>query len=117
MKLYISSYEYETFEKSREILSFQNMIIENRNILVVKVDTPIIGQKYGLGGIDIQTVYLLPRFIEDPFNKLDIFPIDVCVLIPISVKNLVPKSLSDLQNIAWACLYNNKKDAKNHKIK
>ena len=68
MKLYLSSYEYESFEIPREILEFRKETIDNRNILVVNVDKPIIGQKYGLLGIDIQTLYLV-RANELAFDK------------------------------------------------
>lgn len=116
MKLYLSSYEYETFEVPREILHFRKETIDNRNTLIVEVDKPVIGQKYGLAGTDIQTLYLVNRVNEHAFDKFDAFPIDVHVLIPKSPKELVPTSLSDMQNIAWACLYDNEEDARNHKI-
>ena len=115
MKLFLSSYEYETFENPREILLFRKEIIDNRNILVVEVDRPIIGQKYGLLDNDIQTLYLVNRINEDAFDKFNLFPIDVHVLIPKSINKLKPSSLSDMQNIAWACLYDNEKDARDHK--
>lgn len=116
MKLYLSSYEYESFEIPREILHFRKETIDNRNALVVEVDKPIIGQKYGLLGNDIQTLYLVNRVNENAFDKLDSFPIDVHVLIPKSSENHVPTTIADMQNIAWACLYDNEEDAKNHKI-
>ena len=116
MKLYLSSYEYESFEIPREVLNFRKETIDNRNALVVEVDKPIIGQKYGLLGNDIQTLYLVNRVNEQAFDRLDSFPIDVHVLIPKSSENLVPKTIADMQNIAWACLYDNEEDAKKHKI-
>lgn len=117
MKLYLSSYEYDSFEIPREILQFRKETIDNRSKLVVEVDKPIIGQKYGLLGYDIQTLYLVNKVNEHAFDKFDSFPIDVHVLIPKNSEKLIPTSLSDMQSIAWACLYDNEEDAKNHKIK
>ena len=115
MTLYISSYEYSDFEIPREVLRYHKSLIENRNVLIVEVDTPLIGQKYGLLDNDISKLYLINRINENAFDTLTKFPIDVHVLIPSSQKNLNPSTLSNFQNIAWACLYDNIKDARNHK--
>ena len=116
MKLYISSYEFETFETSREILHFQKQLIDNRYTLVVEVDNPVIGQRYGFLDKDIYTLYLVSRFNELALDKLDRFPIDVHVFIQKS--SILPNkiSISNMQNIAWACLYDNEEDAKAHKM-
>jgi hypothetical protein len=116
MKLYISSYEYNDFEKPREILCYQKIKLNNKNCMVVKVNQPLNGQKYGLLGDDIIVFYLINRFDEQAFDKLDKFPIDVYVLIRKENNVVDISSLSELQNIAWACLYDNEKDAKDHRI-
>ena len=116
MQLYLSSYEYELFRNPRKILHYRKEIIDNRNILIVEVDQLIIGQKFGLLDTDISTLYLINRFNEQAFDNLESFPIDVHVLIPKSSRNLLPSSLSDMQNIAWACLYDNIQDAEKHKM-
>ena len=116
MKLYLSSYEYRDFEMSRKITHFQRMKLDNRNVLKIEVENPIIGQKYGLLGNNITTFYLVNRVDENAFEKLTQFPIDVHVLIVANSEINSPSSLEELQNIAWACLYDNEDDAKNHKI-
>ncbi|MGE5497233.1 MAG: hypothetical protein ACM3Q2_04150 [Syntrophothermus sp.] len=116
MILYLSSYEYKEFEVPRRVLNYQKWKIDNRNVLSVEVDEPVIGQTYGFGGIDINTFYLINRFDENAFDKFDSFPIDVNVFIPKSPQDHTPTSLSDMQNIAWACLYDNEEDAEKHKI-
>ncbi|MDP4175927.1 MAG: hypothetical protein Q8933_18260 [Bacteroidota bacterium] len=116
MVLYLSSYEYQEFEVPRRILNYQKGKINNRNVLSVEIDEPVIGQEYGFGGIDIYTLYLVNRFDENAFDNFDSFPIDVHVFIPKSPKDHVPTSLSDMQNIAWACLYDNEEDAKTHRV-
>jgi len=116
MKLYLSSYEYNDFDIPRRVLYYQKTIIDNRNCLIVKVDKILIGQKYGFQNIDIDTFYLINRIEESAFDALNLFPIDVFVLIPIAPEIINPSTLSELQNIAWACLYDNEKDAIEHKI-
>lgn len=116
MTLYLSSSEDITFEIPRKILRFRKEIFDGRNTLIVEIDNPVIGQQYGLGGKDISTLYLVNRFDEQAFDKLNSFPIYVYVSIPKSPSIIDPTSLHDLQNIAWASLYNNEKDAWQHKI-
>jgi hypothetical protein len=116
MILYLSSYEYNDFASPRKILKHNKTVIDKKNVLIVDVDTPIIGQKYGLAGNDLIKLYLVNRVDESAFIKLEKFPIDVHILIPKSVENLEPSSMSQLQNIAWGCIYDNEIDARNHRI-
>lgn len=58
MKLYLSSYEYDDFESPKEILQYHKTIIGDRNVMVVDVDKPLIGQKYGYGGSDISIGFI-----------------------------------------------------------
>ena len=116
MQLYLSSYEFSDFEISRKVTHFQRMKLDDRNVLKIEVESPLIGQKYGLFGNDIAIFYLVNRVDENAFVKLSKFPIDVHVLIVANPEINNPSSLEELQNIAWACLDDNKDDAKNHRI-
>lgn len=40
---------------------------------MVDFDEPVIGQKYGLGGLDIRRLFLVNRFDEESFNQLEVF--------------------------------------------
>lgn len=114
MKLYISSYEYQDFDKPRKIIRYQKTELSSRNTLIVEVEEPLIGQKYGLLDYDVTTFYLINRVNEHAFDHLNRFPIDVYVLI---IKNNMDRhivSLDQLQNIAWACLYDNLHDTLVH---
>lgn len=104
MKLYISSYEYEDFAIPKQIKNYKRTKIDNRNCLIIDVDKPLIGQKYGLSSCTIDTFYLINRVNEYAFDKLNIFPIDVYVLVAKEMDITNATSLSELQNIAWACL-------------
>ncbi len=116
MNLYLSSYEYHDFASPRKILKYHKTVINKKNVLIVDVDTPIIGQKYGLSGHDVIKIYLVNRVDESALIKLEKFPIDVHILIPKNIKSLEPSSMSQLQNIAWGCIYDNEIDARNHRI-
>ena len=84
MELYLSSDEYKDFKEVRKILEYHKIVIDDRNLLIVKVDIPLIGQKYGWGAKDIGTLYITNRFIDDRslLEKLDKFPIHIhiCLL-------------------------------------
>ena len=116
MNLFLTSEDYIDFLIIRKIYNFDKILIENRNVLKVKVDIPIIGQKYNLGDYDPDILYLINRHDENAFDKLNKFPIHVHVLIIKTREKIVPTCLDDLYHIAWASLYNNKKDAYNHKM-
>ena len=116
MKLYLSSYEYSDFEIPRKVLRYQRIKLDDRNALIIEVEKPLTGQKYGLLGNDITKFYLINRFDENAFDMLNKFPIDVYVLIVKNPEAINTSSLSELQNIAWACLYDNEKDAINHRV-
>ncbi|HEY9003265.1 MAG TPA: hypothetical protein VIM89_18050 [Mucilaginibacter sp.] len=113
--MYISSYDYYSFHTPRKILNCDKITIENKKVLVVEVEPPVLGQQYGLPS-DISTLFLINRFNENGFDHLDKFPIDVYVLISNDSNKHSPSSLADLRNIVWACLYDNEKDARLHKI-
>jgi hypothetical protein len=117
MKLYLSFSDHVDAEVPRKILQYKKILINNRNVLVVEVDEPIIGQTYGFGGTDIKKLYLVNRYVEDvlAFNVFDKFPIDVYVLIPPTL-NIIPSNLKEFMNIAWAWVYDNEVDAKKRKI-
>jgi hypothetical protein len=72
---------------------------------MVETERPLLGQKYGRGDQNIFIFYLINRINENAFDALSSFPIDVHVLITKDQGMKVPSSLSDLENIAWACLY------------
>ena len=119
-KLYISSYEYDDFAIPRRVLHYRKTTIQCtdcfRNCLVIETDNPLIGQKYGLQDHYVNTFYLINRVDEYAFDNLDEFPIFVYVTIVKTAECTNPVSLSELQNIAWACLYDNETDAYEHRV-
>ncbi|MBA3828984.1 MAG: hypothetical protein H0X33_08615 [Taibaiella sp.] len=115
MELYISSDDFTEFFIPRKVLSYYKTKIETRNVLVIQVDRGVIGQKFGLRDYDPDIFYLVNRVDVTLFEHLNRFPIDVHVLI---IKKLTTNpiiSFDQLQNIVWACLYDNEVDAINHR--
>ena len=111
MNLFLTSGDYTDFLILRKIIYHQKIVIENKNVLKVIVDVPLLGQKYNLRDYDPDVFYLVNRHDEKTFDKFNVFPIHVHVLIIKSKTKLSPDSLDDLQHIAWACLYDNETDA------
>jgi hypothetical protein len=117
MDLFLTSDEYRDFSIIRKVIYYEKMVIDNRNVLKIIVNEPLIGQNYGLGAYDPDVFYLINRHDEDAFDKLNVFPIAVHVLIIKSYTKLAPSSLDDLQHIAWACLYDNEARAYEDQVK
>lgn len=119
MQLFLSSYDYAEFSPTRKIMQFRLIRIDGRNALVVEVDLPVDGSKYGCQQKEIHQLFLLNRIDEKAFDSFKRFPIDVFVLIEKreGFKDQNSIELNELDNIAWACLYNKEKDAISHKIK
>ena len=119
-ELFISSYEYEDFAIPRRVLHYRKTMIKGkdcfRKCLIVETDYPLFGQDYGLQNHTVNTFYLINRVDENAFDKLNLFPIDVHVLIVKMAEHANPLSISELQNIAWACLYDNETDAYEYRI-
>lgn len=115
MKLYLSSYEYPDFDIPREILEYRKIVIGDRHCLSVSVDNPVLGQKYG-STQDVNELYLINRFDETAFDRLRGFPIEVYVLIARN-PSIEVSSIDDLENIAWACIYDDPQDARQHKLR
>lgn len=119
MQLFLSSYEYADFAQPRKVLRFQRVQISGRKGLAIDVDIPVDGNKYGNSEKELRQLFLLNRIDEDAFDSFKKFPVDVFVLIKkgSGAQELESVELNELKNIAWACLYNNEKDAIKHKFK
>jgi hypothetical protein len=116
MTLYLLSYEYPDFDIPRTVNHFERMQLDGREVLVIEVEQPLIGQKYGWFDKDITTFYLVNRFEEGAFERLQQFPIEVQVYVMKSSTATLPHSLDELQQIAWACLFDHEGEARNHRM-
>lgn len=116
-QIFLSSYDYSNFSILRNITNYQWTTLDERNCLIVTVDLPLLGREYNLPDVPITTHYLTNRHLDDRgiFRDLSSFPINVYVLIPKSLDDKII-SLNQLQNISWATLSDNLKDAEDHRI-
>jgi len=117
MNLFLTSDDYYDFSIIRKIIDYHKIVLDNKNVLQIKVNEPLIGQKYNLGSYDPDVFYLISRHDENALNTLNTFPIPVHVLIPKTTTKLEPIILDDLQQIAWASLYDDETLAYEDQVK
>ena len=86
--------------------------------LLITIDPPIIGQKYGLGGKDISEVIVATRYKGDNLFPITNWPLDVHVarLLDNIPESAVKLSSSQFAEIAWAELYPTEESARLKKI-
>jgi len=112
---YLSSTESHSFEEPRRCWRLKRLRYGDRDdLLLVSVEPVIIGQKYGLGGRDIDTVVLAPRHLGVSLFPISEWPVYVHVArVLVEAPNLdAALRLEDLQLIAWAELYETEEDAR-----
>jgi hypothetical protein len=112
---YLASTEGYEMKNPRRCWRIKRLATDNRNdLLLIKIEPPLIGQRYGLGGLDIDFVLIAPRH-----QGRSLFPISewpLCVHIArILIEN--PESCdvlreNEFESIAWAELYRTEEDAR-----
>jgi hypothetical protein len=81
--------------------------------LLVKVDPPIIGQRYGLGGIDIDRVVLATRHEGESLFPISSWPVFVHVArLLLEPREGDTMTRDDLEEIGWAEIYRTEEDAR-----
>lgn len=117
---YLSSME------SREVLADTRIVQVFRDVrfssgkpaVLAFVDPPIIGQRFGMGGQDIDTVLLTHAHKGDPVNPSGPFPVFVHVarlLVPLaSIGDVVDHT--ELQAVGRGELYRTRDDADQHRF-
>ena len=112
---YLASTEGYDLEEPRKCWKVRRLSTTDRNdLLLIRVEPPLIGQTYGLGGRDIQYVIVATRHQGSALFPIMEWPVYVHV-----VRLLVdlPDEKSELQatefeSIAWAELYKTEADAR-----
>lgn len=113
---YLASTEGYDLEEPRKCWKIRRLSSPDRDdLLLIRIDPPLIGQKYGLGGRDIDNVIVATRHKGYTLFPVAEWPVYVHV-----ARLLVdlPESRSELQatefeSIAWAELYKTEDDARN----
>lgn len=117
-ELYIAATDYKVLEEPRRCKDAQKLIVNNRACLAVSIDEPINVEQFGFRAGDIYDLLLVGRFEDKMLHRLDSFPIEVHVFVQPSAAEPLDwnKPWEELLSIAWARLYDNYSDAKQHKI-
>lgn len=112
---YLASSDSYAMAEPRQCWSIKRMATDKRaDILLVKIDPPLIGQKYGLGSKDIDQVLLATRYRGDSLFPVKQWPVFVHVARPLIE---IPKDRDQLrddefESVAWAELYPSEQDAR-----
>lgn len=114
---YLSSLDSVSFAETRECVFTKKLAFTSgKECILAKVDPPVIGQRYGLGGKDIEYLFLASRHEGEPLDPIKSFPCFVFIARPLvpdlEAKEAIDKE--DLEIIAWGEVYRTKHDADNH---
>ncbi len=84
------------------------------DLLLVRIEPPLLGQKYGLGGRDIDLVILAPRHRGASLFPVSEWPVYVHVarLLVDDPENRERLDSNDMEEIAWAEVYRTDLDAR-----
>jgi hypothetical protein len=105
---FLASSEGYRLEEPRSCKRIKRVRSGNRDdLLLVKVEPPLIGQPYGLGGHDIDTLLIATRHKSDSLFPIKEWPVFVHVarLLIENPESREPIHDNEFELIAWAELY------------
>ena len=112
---YLASSEGYELEEPRRCWHIKLLVTDKRkDLLLIRIDPPIIGQKYGLGDRDLDVVLVATRYKEDslfPINKWPVF-IHVARLLIDNPQERSSLREDEFESIAFAELYESEQDAR-----
>jgi hypothetical protein len=103
-------FEMENPRACREIARLRGG--QRDDYLLVQIDPPLIGQAFGLGGIDIEQVIVATRHQGESLFPIKRWPVYVHVarlLVPFVGQDLI--RAEEMESIAWAELYETRDSA------
>lgn len=112
---YLASSEGYDMAEPRRCWIIKRLTTDQRNdLLLVRIDPPLIGQKYGLGGRDVDQVLMAARHQGASVFPVKEWPVFVHVARPLIENPQDRESLQDgeFESIAWAELYRSEQDAR-----
>jgi len=105
---FLASSEGYRLEEPRRCKRIKRVRSDNRDdLLLVKVEPPLIGQRYGLGGRDIDTLLVATRHEGDSLFPIKQWPVYVHVA-RLLIENPEQREQihdDEFESIAWAELY------------
>ena len=112
---YLASTEGYELDEPRRCWRVKRLKTDSRDdLLLVRIDPPLIGQKYGLGGRDINLVLVAPRQQGGslfPINEWPLY-IHVARLLIENPEDRDALRSDEFESIAWAELYRTEEDAR-----
>jgi hypothetical protein len=112
---FLASSEGYRLTEPRSCMRIKRVRSDSRDdLLLVKVEPPLIGQLYGLGGRDIDTLLIATRHKGDslfPIRKWPVF-VHVARLLIENPERREQIHDNEFESIAWAELYRTKEDAR-----
>ena len=112
---FLASSEGYRLEEPRSCKRIKRVRSDNRDDwLLIKVEPPLIGQLYGLGGRDIDTLLVATRLQGDSLFPIENWPVFVHVA-RLLIENPEQREKirdNEFEPIAWAEIYRTKEDAR-----
>ena len=112
---YLASSEGYDLEEPRRCWRIKRMTTETRkDLLLIRIDPPLIGQKYGLGDRDIDVVLVAGRYKGESLFPIKKWPVFIHVARLLIDNSQERSSLRDdeFESIALAELYESEQDAR-----
>lgn len=112
---YLASSEGYGLEEPRRCWRVRRAATDTRDdLLLVKIDPPLLGQKYGQGNRDIDLVWMATRHQGASLFPVNEWPVFVHVIRPLIADPEHRDTLrkDEYESIAWAELYPSEQDAR-----
>jgi hypothetical protein len=111
---YLTSSDSDTFEEPRKCFQIKRLCSETRDdLMLIRIDPPLIGQPYGLGGEDIYKMIIVTRHQGETLYPIKRWPVFVHVFRILSgdleARDVIKNK--DLKSIAWAELHESEEAA------
>ncbi len=104
---------YDDFKQTRKCKIIKRLSSDSRDdLLMIKIEPSIIGQKYGLGGNDIDTIFIATRHNGGSLFPIKKWPAYVHVA-RFLIKNPEERDIvhkNEYESIAWAEIYQKESD-------
>lgn len=112
---YLASTEGYDLEEPRKCWKVRRLSTPDRSdLLLIRIEPPLIGQKFGLGGRDIDSVIVVARHKGCTLFPVAEWPVYVHVarLLVDLPEDKSELQASEFESIAWAELYRTENDAR-----
>lgn len=116
---YLASSEGYGLETPRRCWRIKRISTDSRDdLLLLKIDPPLIGQEYGLGSHDIEFILVATRYKGSSLFPINEWPIYVHVIRSLidNIEHRNKLSNGEFESIGWAEIYKTEEDAQSKVI-